>query len=199
METKEKILHEAVKLFAQKGYMGTSMNDIASQLGVTKAALYKHYSGKGEILTSIIKKMNDMDKVRAEKYSMPNADIPEAVEDYKNMAFEKIKTYTQAQFLHWTKEEFPCDFRKMLTLEQYRDKDMRELYQNYLACGPLNYMKDVFKEFTKDGEKAYSLALDFYGVIFLLYSVYDSGEDMQKVLDMLEKHVERFSKKLSGE
>ena len=40
--TKEKILEEALKLFAQSGYMGTSMNDIASKLGVTKAALYKH-------------------------------------------------------------------------------------------------------------------------------------------------------------
>ena len=37
--TKEKILEEALKLFAQSGYMGTSMNDIASKLGVTKAAL----------------------------------------------------------------------------------------------------------------------------------------------------------------
>ena len=33
--TKEKILEEALKLFAQSGYMGTSMNDIASKLGVT--------------------------------------------------------------------------------------------------------------------------------------------------------------------
>ena len=44
--TKEKILEEALKLFAQSGYMGTSMNDIASKLGVTKAALYKHYKSK---------------------------------------------------------------------------------------------------------------------------------------------------------
>ena len=40
--TKDKILEEALKLFAQSGYIGTSMNDIASKLGVTKAALYKH-------------------------------------------------------------------------------------------------------------------------------------------------------------
>lgn len=33
--TKDKILEEALKLFAQSGYMGTSMNDIASKLGVT--------------------------------------------------------------------------------------------------------------------------------------------------------------------
>ena len=59
--TKEKILEEALKLFAQSGYMGTSMNDIASKLGVTKAALYKHYKSKQEILDSIIDKMNELD------------------------------------------------------------------------------------------------------------------------------------------
>ena len=57
--TKEKILEEALKLFAQSGYMGTSMNDIASKLGVTKAALYKHYKSKQEILDSIIEKMKE--------------------------------------------------------------------------------------------------------------------------------------------
>mgnify|MGYP002232032704 FL=1 len=44
--TKERILRTALELFAQNGYLGTSMNDIAGQLGITKAALYKHYASK---------------------------------------------------------------------------------------------------------------------------------------------------------
>ena len=56
--TKEKILEEALKLFSISGYMGTSMNEIAAKLGVTKAALYKHYTSKQEILDSIVEKMN---------------------------------------------------------------------------------------------------------------------------------------------
>ena len=59
--TKEKILEEALKLFAQRGYVGTSMSDIATALGVTKAALYKHYTSKQQILDSIVEKMNHMD------------------------------------------------------------------------------------------------------------------------------------------
>ena len=42
--TKERILETALELFAQNSYLGTSMNDIARQLGFTKAALYKHYT-----------------------------------------------------------------------------------------------------------------------------------------------------------
>lgn len=44
----------ALEVFAQNGYLGTSMNDIAGQLGFTKAALYKYYSSKQEILEKIV-------------------------------------------------------------------------------------------------------------------------------------------------
>ena len=53
-DTKERILETALELFAQNGYLGTSMNDIAGRLGFTKAALYKHYTSKQEILDRIV-------------------------------------------------------------------------------------------------------------------------------------------------
>ena len=142
--TKEKILEEALRLFAQRGYMGTSMNDIASRLGVTKAALYKHYKSKQEILDSIIDKMNELDMERVKQYEMPEGDLEKVTAEYKETAFDKIKQFTKVQFLHWTEEEFSSCFRKMLTLEQYREPQMSQLYQNYLASGPLTYMEALF-------------------------------------------------------
>lgn len=191
--TKERILDEALKLFAQRGYMGTSMNDIAASLGVTKAALYKHYTSKQEILDSIVEKMNQMDMERVKEYEMPEGNMEEVRKGYQAAALDKIKEFTKVQFLHWTKEEFPCCFRKMLTLEQYRDPEMAKLYQNYLSGGPLAYIENVFQGLTEHKEEAKQLALDFYGPIFLLYSIYDGAEDKEKVTGLLEKHVERFS------
>ena len=72
--TKERILRIALELFAQNGYLGTSMNDIAGQLGFTKAALYKHYASKQEILDKIVERMNRMDYERAEAYEMPETE-----------------------------------------------------------------------------------------------------------------------------
>lgn len=192
--TKEKILEEALKLFAQCGYMGTSMNDIASQIGVTKAALYKHYSSKQEILDSIVAKMNQMDLQRSKEYEMPEGDMDNVIEGYKTIALEKIKQYTKVQFLHWTEEEFSSNFRKMLTLEQYRSPEMSKLYQHYLAEGPLQYMETIFSGIVENREDAKQLAIDFYGPIFLLYSIYDISENKQEVVKQLDTHVERFSK-----
>lgn len=191
--TKERILEEALKLFAQSGYMGTSMNDIADKLGVTKAALYKHYKSKQEILGSIVEKMNQMDMERVKEYDMPEGSMEEVVKGYQSTALDKIKQFTKVQFLHWTQEEFSCCFRKMLTLEQYRDPEMTKLYQKYLSGGPLAYIEEIFGGFTTDGQEVKQLALDFYGPIFLLYSIYDGAEDKETIVEMVEQHVDRFS------
>ena len=100
--TKERILETALELFAQNGYLGTSMNDIAARLGVTKAALYKHYAGKQEILERIVERMDRMDKERAEAYEMPETEPEGFTEAYLHMPVEKIRAYSRAQFDHWT-------------------------------------------------------------------------------------------------
>ena len=194
--TKEKILEEALKLFAQNGYMGTSMNEIASRLGVTKAALYKHYSSKQEILDIIVERMNQMDAERTKEYEMPAGDMEKVITGYKNTALEKIRQFTKVQFLHWTEEEFSSCFRKMLTLEQYRDPEMAKLYQSYLAEDPLRYMEAIFSGMVENSEDAKQLAVDFYGPIFLLYSIYDGAENKQEVVKQVEEHVERFANRL---
>ena len=50
----------------------------------------------------------------------------------------------------------------MLTLEQYREPQMAQLYQNYLAIGPLTYMEALFSGMLGDEGKASQTALDFY-------------------------------------
>lgn len=191
-DTKERIVETALELFAEKGYLGTSMNDIAKQLGFTKAALYKHYTGKQEILDRIVERMNEMDYERAKQFEMPESNLAEIVAAYQKTPIEKVRAYSKAQFLHWTEEEFSSRFRKMLTLEQYRDPEMAQLYQKYLATGPVDYMAAIFRGLTDSEEAAQYLALEFYGPMFLLYSVSDSGAEQEQVLSLLDAHIDRF-------
>lgn len=43
MTTKERILDEALTLFSQNGYDGTSVDHIAERVGIKAPSLYKHY------------------------------------------------------------------------------------------------------------------------------------------------------------
>ena len=198
-ETKERILEIALSLFAQSGYLGTSMNDIAGRLGITKAALYKHYAGKQEILDCIVARMCEMDYARAGEYAMPTAEPDGFAEAYTQTPIEQIRTYSMAQFAYWTKEPFPANFRKMLTLEQYRDPRLAKLYQDYLAAGPLEYMAAIFQSLTDSREAAMQLALEFYGPMFLLYSVYDGAAEKEEVAPLLQRHIDCFFAKLESD
>ena len=171
--TKERILEVSLELFAQSGYLGTSMSDIAKQLGITKGALYKHYRSKQEILDRIVA--------------------------YLHTPVGKIRAYSEAQFDHWTKEPFATNFRRMLTLEQYREPKLAQLYQDYLAGGPLQYMAAIFRRLADSDGAAMQLALEFYGPMFLLYSVYDGAAQKETVTDLLRQHIDRFIARIEAE
>ena len=52
-DQKESILAGAADLFARRGYLGTSMNDVAEASGLSKGALYHYYRDKDQLLISI--------------------------------------------------------------------------------------------------------------------------------------------------
>jgi AcrR family transcriptional regulator len=52
-ETRQRILAVAIELFAAHGYAGTSIRDIAEAVGMTKAALYYHFSSKEQVLEAV--------------------------------------------------------------------------------------------------------------------------------------------------
>lgn len=53
--TEERILQEAMRLFLERGYHGTSIDDITRAAGLTKGALYWHFESKEDLLKRIIK------------------------------------------------------------------------------------------------------------------------------------------------
>ena len=50
---RERILEEAVKLFYQRGFTGTTLDDIAAELGVTKPFIYTHFRSKTDLLAAL--------------------------------------------------------------------------------------------------------------------------------------------------
>jgi len=57
--TEERILKEAMRLFLERGYHGTSIDDITQAAGLTKGALYWHFESKEDLLKRIIKEFEN--------------------------------------------------------------------------------------------------------------------------------------------
>ena len=73
-----------------------------------------------------------------------------------------------------------------------------DLYQKYLVSGPIDYMTHLFAGIIEKKEEAKQLAIEFYGPIFLMYSLYDNKREEDDLAEMLKKHVDRFSKKMDS-
>lgn len=61
--TRERLLDVALRLFAEHSFAGTSLQMIADELGVTKAAVYHHFHTREELLSALVKPA--LDEMRA--------------------------------------------------------------------------------------------------------------------------------------
>ena len=200
-DTKEKILNTALRLFARDGYEAVSVRHISEELGMTKGALYRHYKNKRDIFDSIVERMIQIDAQRAGEYQMPVEIYDVSPDSYGNTSLESIQMFTIEQFRFWTEDEFASQFRKMLTLEQYRNEEMSELYSQCIVEGPVAYMEDLFRELIEKGKlkkaEPRQLAVEYYAPFFLMISMSDKSGETESYADILKNHIENFMKKHS--
>ena len=182
---KEEILIVALHLFARDGYEAVSVSQIAGELDMTKGALYRHYKSKRDIFDCIVQRMEQQDSEQARQNEVPEESIEKVPEEYQNVSVEDFVGYSKSMFEYWTKDDFASSFRKMLTLEQFRNEEMQNLYQQYLVSGPAEYVKDLFKNMEiKNPEEE---AVKFYANMFFYYSVYDGATDKTKAKCQFEQ------------
>lgn len=195
MDTKEKILYSALKLFARDGFEAVSVSMIADELGMTKGALYKHYLNKRAIFDSIVQRMDQQNYENARRFDLPGNLLEGMPDRFKNTGVEKLCAYTTAQFVYWTEDEFASRFRKLISLERYRNSEMNSLYQRYFGSEVLNYIEKIFAAMSDSGRGGLSprgLALEFYAPVYTLISLFDGGEDPGKLAGCLKEHMENF-------
>lgn len=124
-ETKERIIQTAIELFVRKGYHGTSINDITSKVGLSKGALYGHFSGKGELLLRIIQefKANFIDE------------LIRNTNEHGGNALEKLHHIISFNARFAFEHQDLCVFLTFLTTELNADVDfeppLKNLYREY--------------------------------------------------------------------
>src|SRR5713101_4005326 len=75
-DRREQILQAAQKLFAQQGFRETNLNDVATQLGFRRQAVYHYFASKEEILYELIDRAGEA--VEASAQPTFDADQPAA-------------------------------------------------------------------------------------------------------------------------
>ena len=86
----------------------------------------------------------------------------------------------------------------MLTLEQYRDPEMRRLYDMYLVAGPLRYVTDLLTSW--EIPHAAELALSLYAPMYFLYTAYDNAPtDKARIHTLLDGYLMELGNQIATE
>ena len=129
--TKEKILDAALVNFAENGYRGTNLRDLAAGLGLSKSALYKHYTSKEDIWNAVLDRM---EAYYAARFGSPEniPPVPKTCEELCALTMQMLDFTMHDRRVVLT--------RQLLLTEQFRDERARRLASLHFLTGT----KDIF-------------------------------------------------------
>lgn len=205
MTTKEKIIITSLELFAQKGYDGVSVREIAAKVGVQASALYKHFSNKDEILNGVVSATSEKIKESYQVNQIPEAvkNKDEITQSYEAFSTRQLCDLTWNIFQLFTKDSMVSNFRKLLMREQFENKHIAKLYDDFFVEGAVNNFAKIFEQFSADGffkpVDSKMIALHFYAPIQLMFQKYDCQPESEPQLkEILFQHIELFGKNFSA-
>ena len=181
--TKEKIIFEALKLFSRDGFDASSTRAIARCIHCSDAVIYKHFKSKQEILDAIV-------ELCSERLLSKSSQIT-----IDNICWEDVEKICLDMFEFQTTDEWIVPFRKLLLIEQFKNKTLETIYREVFINRPLALMENLFDTliqlgFMKPGNpKVY--ALDLYSPFFMYHTI---GGDNEDILKNLKEHVTLFRK-----
>lgn len=136
-DTKERILDCAVELFAERGYEGVSVREIAAAVGIKASSLYKHYENKEAILESIFEQFRAI-MHSTHEYEDQMLQLPQgmsAADLLKASFFAFRDLIFQPRLMKIT---------RVINLEQARNEQVRSFFLQELVEKPLKELEETF-------------------------------------------------------
>jgi len=186
--TKNRILEEALVMFAENGYKGTNLRDLAARLGLSKSALYKHYESKEAIWNALLDKMEAYYALRfGSTDNLPV--VPASGEELLRLTMEMISFTVHDPQIVLT--------RKLLLTEQFHDERVCRLATKHFLEGTANIFAIVFERMMEKGVLKTSdpamLAFSYTAPVSSLVHLCDREPERQaEALQRIEAFVRYF-------
>jgi AcrR family transcriptional regulator len=134
---RERILEEAVKLFYERGFTGTTLDDIAGKLGVTKPFIYTHFRSKVELLEAICRPTIEMSLAAIANAAEQRGSASERL--YNGVVeFTKVVLQRQANIAVYFREEKSLSEAGLADINALRkqfDRVLRDLLEEGASAG----------------------------------------------------------------
>ena len=197
MHTKQRILREALRLFSQKGYDAVSVEQIVDAVGIKAPSLYKHYKSKQDIFNAIFEETAKRYGAFAESISVHLGDSGQDLQVFSAITADGLVEKVRSLISYSLHDEFVSQFRRMMTIEQFRSPELSARYSQRYVAQIQNYHKGLFQRMIAAGvmvdEDPNLLAMMYDSPILILLGECDRHpEKEQEIMDTLERHVRLF-------
>lgn len=199
MDTKHRILDEALTLFSEKGYANVFVGDIAERVGIKAPSLYKHYKSKKAIFDAIIDEMNLRFAEQAKALQINGTDASADSMIYRSMSEENLLKLGREFFLYYLHDDYNKRFRKMLTIEQFNNKELADMYSKLYVDDPISYQSMLLGFVASAGmlhtDNVEIMTLHFYSPIYYLLTICDRDPSREPwALTTLDAHIKQFNR-----
>ena len=153
-KTKRKIFEKTMKLFAEKGYDATSIEEITATVGVAKGTLYYHFSSKEEIFNFLIE---EGIKLLQNSIDIKTAKFPNYIDKIKAIVLIQIKIVVKY-------EDLITILLSQFWGNESRNKTCKKHIMSYIYK-----IEQIVKEGIENGEikkeNPQAIASEIYGLI----------------------------------
>lgn len=193
--TKERITQEALKLFAENGYKGTSVKQIADAVEIKDSSLYKHYKSKQEIFDSIVKLIHKHMSDLSDKLGLHEE--RDSDNFYKSLDGEKIKHITKEAFIFYLTDPYMVSFWRIAHMEQYANIKIYCMFRQIFLDDAIHYLAEIFQRMMDGGvlvkADAQVVAINFYAPFFMLLTKYENQMDrLEEAVETIENQIDEF-------
>ena len=186
--TREKILDAALVSFAENGYKGTNLRDLAAGMELSKSALYRHYESKEDIWNAVLDRM---EAYYVSRFGSPD-ELPPAPKSCGELF---AMTMRMLDFTLHDKRVLLT--RRLLLTEQFRDERARHFATLHFLTGTKDIYKKIFAEMMENGilkkDDAEMLAFSFTAPITSLIHLCDREPEREpEIMEKIKAFIEHF-------
>jgi len=179
VDSRQEILRTAARLFQQRGYDATSMNDVAAALKLSKGGLYHHFQSKDEILFEIMNHAMEITQERVLNPVRAIADPAERLRALIRLHIEVVLSPRDREITVMLHENHPLPpaLRKRINT---RKKEYVHFVESLMA----EVQKDAVKQPQRAGKTSGAVspraaAFALLGMVNWIYQWYKPEGDLQ--------------------
>lgn len=200
--TRERLLDAALARFSREGWGGTSIRDLARDVGIRESSVYKHFASKQAIFDALLERADARLAAVAAGLGVA-VDSPEsALPGYRGISEQSLIEVARGFLDAVLHDDELASLRRLLVVNQYRDPQIGRRLRDYWVERPLEFHSELFERLISAGELRPGLdpqatALAFFGPILMLIQLAECGGDgesgaEERARALLAAHVRHF-------